>query len=110
MMAKSQIHCPKAHVEQEIYGAKRSLEIGGLSYPASKILVLAPKRNAQFTASMVLVCFVSGESRWMAHGICGGTLWPRIRHALSRQKQAGSTGRFDQVPSDDEWIPLPENS
>jgi redox-sensitive bicupin YhaK (pirin superfamily) len=106
----SRIDYPKGQVERAIFSASGPIEIDGVTYPASQLLVLAPDRSVQITApggSRVL-CF-GGEpmdgSRYL--------WWNFVASDSARIEQAKMDwvdGYFDQVPGDDEWIPLPENS
>jgi redox-sensitive bicupin YhaK (pirin superfamily) len=110
MQPGSQIHYPKGQVERAIYSANGPLEIDGVTYPASELLVLAPDRDVQIKApeGARALCF-GGEPldgpRYL--------WWNFVASDSARIEQAKTDwvgGRFDQVPGDDEWIPLPENS
>jgi redox-sensitive bicupin YhaK (pirin superfamily) len=110
MQPGSQIHYPKGQVERAIYSANGPLEIDGVTYPASELLVLAPDRDVQIKApeGARVLCF-GGEPldgpRYL--------WWNFVASDSARIEQAKTDwvgGRFDQVPGDDEWIPLPENS
>ncbi len=110
MQPGSQIHYPKGQVERAIYSANGPLEIDGVTYPASELLVLAPDRDVQIKApeGARVLCF-GGEPldgpRYL--------WWNFVASDSARIEQAKTDwvgGRFDQVPGDDELIPLPENS
>jgi redox-sensitive bicupin YhaK (pirin superfamily) len=110
MQPGGRIHYPKGQVERAIYSANGPLEVDGVSYPASELLVLAPDRDVQIKAPVGarVLCF-GGEPldgpRYL--------WWNFVASDPARIEQAKIDwvgGRFDQVPGDDEWIPLPANS
>ena len=110
MQPGSQIHYPKGQVERAIYSANGPLEIDGVTYPASELLVLAPDRDVQIKApeGARVLCFGGGPLDGPRY-----LWWNFVASDSARIEQAKTDwvgGRFDQVPGDDEWIPLPENS
>lgn len=96
------------HEERAIYVAEGEVEIAGTSFPAPQLLIFAPGDRITMRATQ--------RSRLM---ILGGTAMEGPRHIwwnfvssrkerIEQAKEDWRRGRFDPVPGESEFIPLPE--
>jgi len=104
------VQFPKGHQERAVYSAQGAIEVDGIRYPESELLILAPGKDVRIEAphgARVLV--FGGEPLDGPRHLW----WNFVSSSKDRIEQAKTDwvdGRFAQVPGDDEFIPLPENS
>jgi redox-sensitive bicupin YhaK (pirin superfamily) len=104
------VYFPKDHQERAVYSAQGAIEIDGVLYPESELLILAPNREVRIVAphgARVLV--FGGEPLDGSRNLW----WNFVSSSKDRIEQAKADwvdGRFAQVPGENEFIPLPENS
>lgn len=106
--AGASVTLPDDHEERAVYVVDGSVSIAGETYTAGQLVVVAP--GADVTISAV------GESRTM---LLGGDPMDGPRHIwwnfvssskerIEQAKDDWKNNRFERVPGDDEFIPLPE--
>ena len=110
MSENSAAQFPKGQEERAIFSAQGAIEIDGVLYPESELLVLAPGRDVRVVAPHgARVLLFGGEPLDGPRHLW----WNFVSSSKERIEQAKSDwlgGRFAQVPGDDEFIPLPESS
>jgi redox-sensitive bicupin YhaK (pirin superfamily) len=101
---------PKDHQERAVYSTQGAIEVDGVLYPESELLILAPNSDVRIVAphgARVLV--FGGEPLDGPRHLW----WNFVSSSKDRIEQAKADwvdGRFAQVPGENEFIPLPENS
>jgi redox-sensitive bicupin YhaK (pirin superfamily) len=104
------VYFPNDYQERAVYSAQGAIEIDGVLYPESELLILAPNREVRIVAphgARVLV--FGGEPLDGPRHLW----WNFVSSRKDRIEQAKADwldGRFAQVPGEYEFIPLPENS
>ncbi len=110
MSENSAAQFPKGQEERAIFSAQGAIEIDGILYPESELLVLAPGRDVRVVAPHgARVLLFGGEPLDGPRHLW----WNFVSSSKERIEQAKIDwlgGRFAQVPGDDEFIPLPESS
>ena len=110
MSENSAAQFPKGQEERAIFSAQGAIEIDGVLYPESELLVLAPGRDVRVVAPHgARVLLFGGEPLDGPRHLW----WNFVSSSKERIEQAKIDwlgGRFAQVPGDDEFIPLPESS
>ena len=110
MSENSAAQFPKGQEERAIFSAQGAIEIDGILYPQSELLVLAPGRDVRVVAPHgARVLLFGGEPLDGPRHLW----WNFVSSSKERIEQAKIDwlgGRFAQVPGDDEFIPLPESS
>ena len=110
MSENSVAQFPKDHEERAIFSARGAIEIDGILYPESELLILAPGRGVRVVApDGAHVLLFGGEPLDGPRHLW----WNFVSSSKERIEQAKIDwlgGRFAQVPGDDEFIPLPESS
>ena len=110
MSENSAAQFPKGHEERAIFSVRGAIEIDGILYPESELLVLAPGRDVRVVAprGARVLLFGGAPLDGPRH-----LWWNFVSSSKERIEQAKIDwlgGRFAQVPGDDEFIPLPESS
>jgi len=107
LQAGAELTLPGHHEELALYVVSGEISVEEQNYPGGVMAVAAAGKSVQLKAG--------ADSRVMVIG--GDTLGPRTvwwnfvsssRDRIERAKQDWKEGRFDLVPGDDEFIPLPE--
>ena len=110
MSENSAAQFPKGQEERAIFSAQGAIEIDGILYPESELLVLAPGRDVLVVAPHgARVLLFGGEPLDGPRHLW----WNFVSSSKERIEQAKIDwlgGRFAQVPGDDEFIPLPKSS
>ena len=110
MSENSAAQFPKGQEERAIFSAQGAIEIDGILYPESELLVLAPGRDVRVVAPHgARVLLFGGEPLDGPRHLW----WNFVSSSKERIEQAKIDwlgGRFAQVPGDDEFIPLPKSS
>ncbi|NNE83204.1 MAG: pirin family protein [Alphaproteobacteria bacterium] len=106
--AGASVALPDDHEERAVYVVDGSVSIAGETYIAGQMVVVAPGADVSISAV--------GESRTMLFG--GDPMdgprhiwWNFVSSSKERIEQAKDDwkhNRFERVPGDDEYIPLPE--
>lgn len=105
----SQIKIPKDTEERAIYTIKGEIEIGGTTYPAEQMMVLAPNRDVIITAKIDAKIMVLGGAVMDGPRYIYWNFVSSSKERLEQAKQDWKEQRFPKVPKDDkEFIPLPE--
>ncbi|MEC8307419.1 MAG: pirin family protein [Pseudomonadota bacterium] len=110
MSENSAAQFPKGQEERAIFSARGAIEIDGILYPESELLVLAPGRDVRVVAPHgARILLFGGEPLDGPRHLW----WNFVSSSKERIEQAKIDwlgGRFAQVPGDDEFIPLPDSS
>jgi redox-sensitive bicupin YhaK (pirin superfamily) len=104
----SALELPDEHAERAVYVAEGQLEVGGTLLQAGRMAVLEPGRGATLTAAAsARALLLGGEPLDGPRQLW----WNFVSSSAERIEQARrdwAEGRFDPVPGETEFIPLPE--
>jgi len=104
----SALELPDEHAERAVYVAEGRIEIGGTPLAAGHMAVLEPGRVAMLSAAAgARALLLGGEPLDGPRHLW----WNFVSSSAERIEQAGrdwAEGRFDAVPGETEFIPLPE--
>lgn len=106
----SSVKIPKQHQERAIYSAQGALEVDGIRYPESELLILAPGQEVRIDATQSARVLVFGGEPLDGPRHLWWNFVSSDRERIEQAKIDWMDGRFSQVPGDSEFIPLPENS
>ena len=106
----SAIQIPKQYQERAIYSAQGALEIDGIRYPESELLILAPGQEVSVVAPQGARVLVFGGEPLDGPRHLWWNFVSSDKERIEQAKADWVDGRFAQVPGDSEFIPLPENS
>ena len=105
----SSIRIPKQYQERAIYSAQGALEVDGIRYPESELLILAPGQEVRVVAPQYARVLVFGGEPLDGRRYLWWNFVSSDRERIEQAKVDWMDGRFAQVPGDSEFIPLPEN-
>jgi redox-sensitive bicupin YhaK (pirin superfamily) len=109
LAAGSSLELPAGHAEQAIYIVSGEIGVGGERYKPGRMLCLdAPSRSFEAAADSRVI-LLGGEPL----GSDRTVYWNFVASSKARIEQAKDdwrNGRFDRVPGDDEFIPLPDDA
>ena len=108
MKPASHVYFPRDHHERAVFSVSGAIEVDGILYPASELLVLKPGRDVLIHAPEgARVLLFGGEPLDAPRYLW----WNFVSSDKDRIEQAKSDwlqGNFDRVTGDDEYIPLPD--
>ena len=104
------IQIPKQCEERAIYSAQGALEVDGIRYPESELLILAPGQEVRVVAPQGARVLVFGCEPLDGPRHLWWNFVSSDQERIEQAKADWTDGRFAQVPGDSEFIPLPENS
>ncbi len=104
------IQIPKEYEERAIYSAQGALEVDGIRYPESELLILAPGQEVRVVAPQGARVLVFGGEPLDGPRHLWWNFVSSDEERIEQAKVDWIDGRFAQVPGDSEFIPLPENS
>ncbi len=108
MTPASRVYFPRDHYERAVFSASGPIEVDGILYPTSELLVLKPDRDVLIRAPEgARVLLFGGEPLDAPRYLW----WNFVSSDKDRIEQAKSDwvqGNFDRVTGDDEFIPLPD--
>ena len=108
MKPASHVYFPQDYHERAVFSASGPIEVDGIFYPASQLLVLKPDRDVLIRAPEgARVLLFGGEPLDAPRYLW----WNFVSSDKDRIEQAKSDwvqGKFDRVTGDDEFIPLPD--
>jgi redox-sensitive bicupin YhaK (pirin superfamily) len=105
--AGATVYLPHEHEERAVYVATGAIELGGERYAAGRMLIVEPGVEAAWRA-------VEGSRVMMLGGAPVGErhLWWNFVSSrpdrIEQAKRDWAEGRFDRVPGENDFIPLPE--
>jgi redox-sensitive bicupin YhaK (pirin superfamily) len=107
LAAGAELALPAAASERAAYVTEGVVAIGGREYAEGKLAVARPGADVRLhAASASRVMVVGGEPLGRRH------IWWNFvsssQERIERAKHDWADGRFEKVPGDDEFIPLPE--
>jgi redox-sensitive bicupin YhaK (pirin superfamily) len=108
MDAGSEVRLPPEHAERALFPVRGSLSLDGLPLPLNTLAVLEPDSAPMLRAtSPGLVMLLGGEPldgpRFIWWNFVSSS-----RERIEQAKHDWATGRFDAVPGETEFIPLPD--
>lgn len=106
----SAIQIPKQYQERAIYSTRGALEIDGIRYPESELLILAPDQEVSVVAPLGARVLVFGGEPLDGPRHLWWNFVSSDQERIEQAKADWVDGRFAQVLGDSEFIPLPENS
>jgi len=104
------VQFPKGHQERAVYSAQGAIEVDGIRYPESELLILAPGKDVRIEAPHGARVLVFGGEPLDGPRHLWWNFVSSSKDRIEQAKTDWADGRFAQVPGDDEFIPLPENS
>ncbi len=104
------IQIPKQCEERAIYSAQGALEVDGIRYPESELLILAPGQEVRVVAPQGARVLVFGGEPLDGPRHLWWNFVSSDQERIEQAKVDWIDGRFAQVPGDSEFIPLPEHS
>ncbi|AKS43244.1 pirin family protein [Wenzhouxiangella marina] len=108
LQAGARVPIDSPHEERALYLAEGAVEIDGQSYQAGQLLVLAPV--AALTLSSrggARVALLGGEPLDGPRHLWWNFVSSR-KERIEQAKADWKAGRFEPVPEENDWIPLPE--
>ena len=106
----SSVKIPKRYQERAIYSAQGALEVDGIRYPESELLILAPGQEVRVEATQSARVLVFGGEPLDGPRHLWWNFVSSDQERIEQAKVDWMDGRFSQVSGDREFIPLPENS
>ena len=110
MSQYSSIQIPKQYQERAIYSVQSALEVDGIRYPKSELLILAPGQEVRVVATQDARVLVFGGEPLDGPRHLWWNFVSSDKERIEQAKVDWMDGRFTQVPGDSEFIPLPEIS
>jgi len=109
MDAGATVDVPDDHPERAVYVATGSLGVAGALYEAGRMLVLAPGAAVTLAAGEPARVMLLGGERMDGDRHIWWNLVSSAEARIERAKADWKAGRFDPVPGETEFIPLPED-
>lgn len=100
---------PAEFTERAIFSVDQSIELDGIPYPGSELLVLAPGYAAQLRAPQGARVLIFGGEPLDGPRHLWWNFVASDPERLEHAKRDWVEGRFATVPGETEWIPLPEH-
>lgn len=108
MKAGSKMPIPKTIEERALYALSGTIEIGGIQHAPMQLLILRPGDEITVTAiTDVRMMLLGGAAMDGPRHIWWNFVSSR-KDRLEQAKQDWREGRFEKVPGEHEFIPLPE--
>ena len=101
---------PADHEERAIFSVQGSVELDGVAYRESELLVLAPGRDIRISAPEGARVLIFGGEPLDGPRYMWWNFVSSDRERIEQAKRDWVSGHFAHVPGDDEFIPLPEVS
>lgn len=103
------LEVPGEFTERAIFSVDQSIELDGISYQGSELLVLAPGYAAQLRAPQGARVLIFGGEPLDGPRHLWWNFVASDPERLEQAKRDWVEGRFATVPGETEWIPLPEH-
>ena len=100
---------PSGHDEIALYPVTGTIELDGESYGPQQLLILAGNESRRVRAQSGTRMMVLGGDRLKNERHIWWNLVSSRPERIEKAKSDWKAGRFDPVPGDDEFIPLPES-
>jgi redox-sensitive bicupin YhaK (pirin superfamily) len=107
LSAGSRIDIPADYSERAVYSVTPGLQIDGVDLEQHRLAVLAPGESISISANADARCVVVGGEP-VGHRQKWWNFVSSRPERIEQAKQDWQSGRFDTVPGETEWIPLPE--
>jgi redox-sensitive bicupin YhaK (pirin superfamily) len=108
MDAGSSLPLPREHAERGVYVLDGAVSIGGESYGVCRLLVFRPGDAVTLRAEAATRLIVLGGEPMDGPRHLWWNFVHSSRDRIEAAKADWRSGRFDQVPGEQEFIPLPE--
>ena len=99
---------PADYEERAIFSVQGSVELDGIAYKESELLVFAPGRDIRIFAPEGARVLIFGGEPLDGPRYVWWNFVSSDRDRIEQAKRDWVNGHFAQVPGDDEFIPLPE--
>ena len=106
--AGAQVRLPAEHAERALYPVQGSLSLDGLPLPLDTLVVLDPGSTPMLRASSDARVMLLGGAPLDGPRFVWWNFVSSSRERIERAKHDWAHGRFDAVPGETEFIPLPE--
>lgn len=104
----ARVAIPDGFAERAIFSADESIELDGIDYGGSELLVLASGYTAELTAPQGARVLIFGGEPLDGPRHLWWNFVASDPERLEQAKRDWQADRFDPVPGETEWIPLPE--
>ena len=108
MTPGSSLPIDAGHEERALHLASGRVAVDGQAYEAGRMLVLAPGRTARVTAETACRLMLLGGATMDGPRHIWWNFVHSSRERIEQAKADWKAGRFDPVPGETEFIPLPE--
>lgn len=108
LAAGARLPIPAEHEERALYVAQGTVRIGGDDHEASRLLILRPGDAITVTAVTDARLLVFGGEPMDGPRYIWWNFVSRSRDRIEAAKADWRAGRFEAVPGESEWIPLPD--
>ncbi len=99
---------PAEHAERAIQVMEGTLEVDGLEIPMHRLAVIAPGAEVRIVARDAARAIVFGGDPLDGERFVWWNFVAASRERIAQAKDDWANGRFDAVPGETEFIPLPE--
>jgi redox-sensitive bicupin YhaK (pirin superfamily) len=108
LAARATVEVPADHEERAVYVVEGSIRLGGASYDAGRLIVLKPGFAVGVTApdAPARLMLLGGEPMDGPRHVWWNFV-SSSRERIEQAKEDWHAGRFDPVPGETEFIPLP---
>lgn len=99
---------PAEHEERAVYLAEGTIELAGETFDAARLLVFRPGDAIPIRARGPARLLLLGGPAFPTQRYIWWNFVSRSKARIEQAKADWQAGRFESVPGEDEWIPLPE--
>lgn len=96
------------HEERAIFIVSGEVELGGKTHPAGEMLILKPGVPMRVKATTAARLMLLGGATMDGERYIWWNFVSSSKERIEQAKADWSGGRFDAVPDESEWIPLPD--
>ena len=108
MKPASHVYFSRDHLERAVFSVSGAIEVDGILYPASELLVLKPGRDVLIHAPEGARVLLFGGEPLDAPRYLWWNFVSSDKERIEQAKSDWLQGNFDRVTGDDEYIPLPD--
>ncbi|MEO1171400.1 MAG: pirin family protein [Myxococcota bacterium] len=108
MTVGTQLPIDASHEERAIFIVEGEIELGGRAHPAGEMLVLKPGVPMTVKALSPARLMLLGGATMDGQRYIWWNFVSSSKERIEQAKADWTAGRFDAVPDESEWIPLPD--